>query len=277
MSQVAKRVRLGRYEQLDVIGEGAYGVVYKALDHATGEHLALKELRHVDATSLARFKLEFRTVQEVHHPNLVRLDQLFEEDGTWLIAMELVPGEDLLAHVYSDESALSFDELRLRAAFCQLADGLSALHSAGLLHRDLKPLNVRVTPAGRVVLLDFGLTAALDDELHSALVAKLGTAAYMAPEQTLGQRIGPASDWYAFGVCLYEALTGFRPFDAYSFEELLVAKRTSVPDPPLSLVPDTPADLDELCARLLAIDPELRPSASEVRRTLGSGHSKPDS
>jgi hypothetical protein len=277
MSQLARSARLGRYEQLDVIGEGAYGVVYKALDRATGDNLALKELRRVDPTSLARFKLEFRTVQEVHHPNLVRLDQLFEEDGTWLIAMELVPGEDLLAHVYSEDDARGFDELRLRAAFRQLADGLSALHSAGLLHRDLKPTNVRVTPAGRVVVLDFGLTAAFDDELQTSLVDALGTIAYMAPEQTRGHKLGPASDWYAFGVCLYEALTGLRPFDASSVEALLQAKRTKVPQPPSMLSPGVPADLDELCARLLALDPEQRPSAGEVRRALGSGRSKPAS
>ena len=276
MSQLARSARLGRYDQLDVIGEGAYGVVYKALDRATGENLALKELRRVDPTSLARFKLEFRTVQEVHHPNLVRLDQLFEEDGTWLIAMELVPGDDLLAHVYSEEDARGFAEPQLRAAFRQLADGLSALHAAGLLHRDLKPTNVRVTPAGRVVLLDFGLTAAFDDEQHSSLVDALGTIAYMAPEQTLGHKLGPASDWYAFGVCLYEALTGCRPFDAHSVEALLQAKRKNVPDPPSKLSPGVPADLDQLCVRLLAVDPELRPSSSEVRRALGS-RSKPAS
>jgi eukaryotic-like serine/threonine-protein kinase len=277
MKQLARNARLGRYQQLDVIGEGAYGVVYKALDNATGEHLALKELRHVDATSLARFKLEFRTVQEVHHPNLVRLDQLFEEDGTWLIAMELVPGCDLLDHVYAEDSPVGYDETLLRAAFRQLADGLIALHTAGLLHRDLKPTNVRVTPAGRVVLLDFGLTAALDDELHSSLVDALGTIAYMAPEQTLGHKLGPASDWYAFGVCLYEALTGFRPFDAASVEALLQAKRSTVPEPPSVLAPGIAPDLDALCTRLLSVDPEQRPSAGEIRRALGSGRSSPAS
>ena len=273
MTELAKSARLGRYEQQDVIGQGAYGIVYRAVDLTTGEPLALKELRNVSPASLARFKLEFRTVQEVHHPNLVRLDQLFEEAGRWLIAMELVPGGDLLSQVYSDADPLGFDELTLRATFRQLADGLSALHAASLLHRDLKPSNVRVTPSGRVVVLDFGLTAALNDE-HSA---GLGTVAYMAPEQTLGQKLGPPSDWYAFGVCLYEALTGFRPYDAPTLESLLVAKRTHAPEPPSNIAPGIPADLDALCMRLLALEPELRPSGSEVRRALGSGRSKPAS
>ncbi|HET8938690.1 MAG TPA: protein kinase [Polyangiales bacterium] len=272
MSELAKSARLGRYEQREVIGEGAYGIVYRAVDLATGEPLALKELRHVGPASLARFKLEFRTVQEVHHPNLVRLDQLFEEDGTWLIAMELVPGDDLLSHVYSDSDPLGFDEPKLRAAFRQLADGLTALHAASLLHRDLKPSNVRVTAAGRVVVLDFGLTATLTDEQHNA---GLGTVAYMAPEQTLGQKLGPPSDWYAFGVCLYEALTGFRPYDAPTIESLLMAKRSHPPEPPSNISPHIPPDLDDLCMRLLALEPERRPSAGEVRRALGSGRSKP--
>lgn len=276
MSQLARSARLGRYEQLDVIGEGSYGIVYKALDRATGEHLALKELRRVDPASLARFKLEFRMAQEVHHPNLVRLDQLFEEDGTWLIAMELVPGQDLLEHLYAEDDPRGFDEPRLRAAFRQLADGLSALHAAGLLHRDLKPTNVRVTPTGRVVLLDFGLTAAFDDEFHASLVNALGTIAYMAPEQTLGHKLGPASDWYAFGVCLYEALTGLRPFDAHSVEALLRAKQNTIPQTPSQLCPGVPEDLDDLCMRLLSLDPEERPSAPELRRALG-GRSKPAS
>lgn len=274
MIELAKSARLGRYEQRDVIGEGAYGIVYRAVDLATGEDLALKELRNVGPVSLARFKLEFRTVQEVYHPNLVRLDQLFEDNGTWLIAMELVPGDDLLTHVYSESDPRGFDEVKLRAAFRQLADGLSALHSAGLLHRDLKPSNVRVTETGRVVVLDFGLTAELEDEHNSSQVGALGTVAYMAPEQTLGEKLGPASDWYAFGVCLYEALTGFRPFDPPNVEALLEAKRTHTPAPPSSVAPDIPAELDDLCVRLLALRPEQRPNAHEIRRTLGS-RSKP--
>src|SRR5687768_1995742 len=154
--QFAARTRLDRYEPLRVLGEGAYGIVYEALDRVTGERVALKELRQINPASLARFKLEFRALQEVHHPNLVRLDHLFEDHGDWTIAMELVPGSDLLTHVYADDAPLGFHDRPLRAAFLQLADALSALHAAGFLHRDLKPSNVRVTEAGRLVLLDFG-------------------------------------------------------------------------------------------------------------------------
>jgi len=101
-------------------------------------------------------------VQEIHHTNLVRLDALFEEQGSWLIAMELVAGKSLLSHLYVDDHDRYFDETELRALFGQLAAGLSALHAAGVVHRDLKPANVRVTPHGRVVLLDFGLATSME-------------------------------------------------------------------------------------------------------------------
>src|SRR3954470_11955266 len=108
MRPFAQRARLDRYEPLRVLGEGSYGIVYEALDRATSEQVALKELRQINPASLARFKLEFRALQEVHHPNLVRLDHLFEDHGAWTIAMELVPGTDLLTHVYADDAACGF-------------------------------------------------------------------------------------------------------------------------------------------------------------------------
>ncbi|HVZ32243.1 MAG TPA: serine/threonine-protein kinase, partial [Polyangiaceae bacterium] len=214
---------LDRYELLGKLGEGGFGAVYEARDRSNGERVALKELTAVNAVTLGRFKQEFRAVQEVTHPNLVRLDALFEERGKWLIAMELVEGQDLLDYLYSEDHELGFHEPQLRETFRQLAEGLAALHAAGVVHRDLKPRNVRVTPAGRVVLLDFGLaTAFAAPEQTDA--GGLGTLAYMAPEQASGA-VGPSADWYAFGVCLYEALSGVLPIDAADPRALLSAKQ----------------------------------------------------
>jgi eukaryotic-like serine/threonine-protein kinase len=257
----------GRYELIRRLGQGAYGTVYEALDAGTGERVAVKELTQVSPQTLAQFKQEFRAVQEVHHPNLVRLDALFEDHGKLHIAMELIEGSELLSHLYVD-GELCFDEQQLRAVFLQLAEGLDALHGAGVVHRDLKPANVRVTAEGRVVLLDFGLAVAVDPRLQSTRGAVSGTVAYMAPEQAASHKVGPAADFYALGVCLYQALTGLLPIDAESPLGILTAKRHNIPAPPSEHVDGIPADLDQLCLALLQIAPERRPQARAIKRTL---------
>jgi serine/threonine protein kinase len=161
------------------------------------------------------------------------------------------------------------DVARLRAGFRQLAAGVSAIHAAGKLHRDIKPSNVMVTRGGRVVLLDFGVvgefvpgkkTVRNDDPL-------VGTPAYMAPEQAAFQPATPASDWYAVGVILFEALTRRMPFEG-STSELLIAKQRPLDARPSALVEGIPEDLEQLCVDLLQLDPRARPTADEVLRRL---------
>jgi predicted ATPase/serine/threonine protein kinase len=182
--------------------------------------------------------------------------------------------------------AMPADVTRLRAAMSQLADGVMALHGAGMLHRDLKPENVLVTPDGRVKLLDFGLIVDLKrgaareaggtagagsgPRSHSRSVEEeyiAGTVDYMSPEQAAAQPLTPATDWYAVGVMLFEALTGRRPF-AGTTREILEAKQRVDPPPPSSLATGVPPDLDTLCAALLRRDPPARPSGAEVRAVL---------
>ena len=127
-------------------------------------------------------------------------------------------------------TAEGFDEARLRAALAQLATGLHALHGAGIVHRDVKPSNVLVTGSGRAVLLDFGLV--VQDERDPASIPEIvGTMAYMAPEQGLGLEVGPAADWYALGVTLYEALTGQLPHTGSTPVKTLLAKQALPPKP----------------------------------------------
>ncbi len=159
---------------------------------------------------------------------------------------------------------------RLRAALLQLAEGICALHDQGKLHRDIKPPNVLVTAEGRVVLLDFGLVTELDDRplvlVDTPEIA--GTVAYMAPEQAAGRDLSPASDWYAVGVMLHEALSGVLPIRGNT-TTIWQAKQTAVPQRPSSLGIEVSADLDELCFRLLQREPKDRPAGAEVLRLLG--------
>jgi tetratricopeptide (TPR) repeat protein len=259
-----------RFEIRGHLGTGASGAVYEAYDRHADQRVALKELMHVSPGALARFKNEFRALADIHHPNLVRLKELIERDGRWYIVMELIDGDELLRHVRAVSNDPGFDERLLRDAFAGLAEGLSALHAAGILHRDLKPSNVRVTREGRAVLLDFGLITAVDEHDQSTHDA-VGTIAYMAPEQAAGQKLGPATDWYAFGASLYEALTGRMPFESGSTLLIALDKQRSLPPHPDTLVRGLPADLCELCMGLLQIAPEKRPRESEVLAVLRDG------
>ncbi len=160
----------------------------------------------------------------------------------------------------------AFDETRLRDALAQLGRGLYALHAAGKVHRDVKPSNTRVTPEGRVVLLDFGLVtdAYGAQETPHAIV---GTPRYMAPEQAAARPAGTAADWYAFGVMLYEALTGVAPHQGNPLE-IMLDKQRHAPRAPSS-VASVPLDLDALCMELLRFEPAERPSGAAVLRRLG--------
>jgi len=189
------------------------------------------------------------------------------------------------------------DLARLVDALAQLADGLQFLHESGMLHRDLKPSNVRVTPAGRVVILDFGLIAELDSAIQSAdgdvdrretgadsrSTAELppdraetdqgmivGTIKYMAPEQAAGLALTPAADWYSLGLMMYEALTGKLPFHGTAYDILAQKRdhRLTLPEPK---GPDIPTELSQLCARLLRSDPKDRPNHAEIASVLRPG------
>lgn len=157
------------------------------------------------------------------------------------------------------------DPGQVRSALRQLSEGLLALHGAGLVHRDLKPPNVLVTAAGRVVILDFGLAAGMDEVLRGGSPG--GTPAYMAPEQLAGRGSGPAADWYSVGVLLYQALTGRLPFSGDS-RSLLLQKLGQDPLPPRGLLPGIPEDLDQLCTDLLSRDPETRLGGEKVLQRL---------
>jgi len=252
-----------RFHLCRTLGTGAFGVVYEAEDRRDGRRVALKMLRHAQPDWIYRFKNEFRAMQGLAHPNLVVLNELFFESRRWFFTMELLDGVDLASHV---RIGTAFDEAKLRDALRQLLEGLSALHEAGKVHRDVKPSNVLVTRVGRVVLLDFGLVTEAPSAVASAIV---GTPAYMAPEQAALGEIGPPADLYAVGVMLYELLTGTVPMQG-SPRQMLVEKQTREPPPPASIVRGIPDDLNTLCVKLLRFQPALRPTASEALDSLAA-------
>ena len=263
---LAPAVPSSRFEDLRRIGAGAFGVVYLARDLKTQEEVALKTIAVRRAELIYRLKHEFRALADLRHKNLIRFYELFAEKESVFFTMEYVPGTDFLGYV---RPGGALDERRLRAALSQLVNGLCALHDSGKLHRDVKPSNVRVTPEGRVVLLDLGLAKGLDPNALGNSIEVAGTPEYMSPEQALGETVSAASDWYSVGVMLYQALTGGVPFRGTWRE--ISAQHGSDPVSPRALVPDAPADLSELCLSLIARDPQARAGAEEIKTVLGDG------
>jgi eukaryotic-like serine/threonine-protein kinase len=289
-----------RFESRGKIGSGGMGVVFRAFDHRLEREVALKTLRHAIGRDLFRFKREFRALTDIVHPNLVALHELHTVGDEWFFSMELVEGVPFVEWLRRidvvDEPTVGFPHEqtmptraaepamrsaeplnvdRLREALVQLVDGVLALHVSGKLHRDLKPSNVLVTGDGRVVLLDFGLISDVEtqrvDLTHDQ--AAVGTPAYMSPEQAADQPLTEASDWYAVGVMLYEALTGRRPFDG-SAEQMMRRKQRETPLPPSVIDPRVPPVLDELCMRLLSREPEDRPTGRAILAALGASPSR---
>jgi hypothetical protein len=273
------------------LGAGAFGVVYRVFDRKRNAVVALKTLQRSDPSWLYRFKQEFRSLLDISHPNLAQLYELLCEEDRWYFTMELVEGVNFLDYVRGNSAippdedsatltiarpevnlppqtsldpgptphTVDFD--RLRDAFRQLARGLSAIHDAGKLHRDVKPSNVLVDRAGRVVVLDFGLITESDPQAPQLEYA--GTPRYMAPEQRVGRAVA-ASDWYAVGAMLYECLAG-RP-RVTTHEPRDVSWR---PVPPSQWNPEVPDHLDRLCLDLLECEAGQRPSRARLLRAFG--------
>lgn len=395
-----------RFVMDEQLGQGSFGVVFAAKDTQRDIVVAVKTLRKVDPHALYLLKREFRSLSEIHHPNLVTYYDLQYEAEQWFLSMELVNGTDFLQYVRvkpaessgqqaigadlnpvrpepedpdglespigapflspttpwpvgesqslspslgeagqetaewsinaatrtwervpSGDSASTprpdtdarkgadgntagaapvsdspetdrtgetyggkgaCDLLRLRTCLTQLAQGLHYLHSMGRLHRDIKPQNVRVTPEGRVVILDFGLVKELalrrsgEGAEASAVFSMVrrgrsdlaGTPLYIAPELLLGEPPGPASDWYALGVMLYEALAGRLPFSG-THQALMAAKLGGTLLPPSRWVGGIPADLESLCMRMLSRQPGERPGGEEILRQLQEDQGSP--
>ena len=234
--------RLGHYDVTALIGEGGMGQVYQATDTKLDRDVALKVLPQAftdDPDRLARFEREAKVLASLNHPNIAAIHGLEESDGIRALVLELVEGPTLAERIA--QGAIPLDETIAIAS--QIADGLEAAHEQGVIHRDLKPANVKVKDDGTVKVLDFGLAKALDPSpvgdpsLSPTLTAAatqmgviMGTAAYMAPEQAKGKVADKRADVWAFGVVLYEMLTGRRTFEGGDVSEVMAKVITSDPD-----------------------------------------------
>ncbi|MDX6539384.1 MAG: eukaryotic-like serine/threonine-protein kinase [Gaiellales bacterium] len=246
-----------------VLGVGGTGTVFRALDLEREEIVALKAIPH-DATLRQRARREASVAAKLRHPNVVRLRSVHEDGQYVYIASDIVEGMDLAGALRQGQLA-DPALLRVTAAVCA---GLSHAHEHGVVHRDVKPANVLLGRDGSVRVLDFGI-ASLDEPDATVDDRMLGTLSYMAPETCLGGRPTPATDVWAVGVMVYEALTGANPFRARTPDEL----RQRHKHPPRSLAdlrPDLPRALSGACARALASHPRRRPSAAALARVLSA-------
>jgi serine/threonine protein kinase/Tol biopolymer transport system component len=232
-----------RYEILGALGTGGMGEVYLAEDTNLKRQVAIKVLPQqfaLDKERLARFEREARLLASLNHPNIATIYGLEKSDGQQFLVMELVEGETLRELI--SKGPLPLDEALETCK--QIAEGLESAHEKGIIHRDLKPSNVKVTPDGKVKILDFGVAKAFREQPDDSDTSKsqaatdemtqpgmiLGTAAYMSPEQARGKAVDKRTDIWAFGCILYECLTGKRPFQGESTSEIIASILKSEPD-----------------------------------------------
>jgi serine/threonine-protein kinase len=272
---------LATYEILSQIGAGGMGEVYRARDTKLGREVAIKVLPEAfakDVERLARFEREARILASLNHPNIATIHGLELSGTTRFLVMELVPGETLADRI--KRGAIPVDEAL--PLFRQVAEGLAAAHEEGVVHRDLKPANIKLTPDDKVKVLDFGLAKATigtpsSDLSESPTITRaatetgviLGTAGYMSPEQARGKTVDKRTDIWAFGCCLYEALTGRVTFQGDTLSDTIASVLRQ--DPDWQALPETtPRSIRRLLARCLQKDPRRRfRDAWDVRVEIG--------
>jgi HAMP domain-containing protein len=267
----------GRYDILDVLGSGGMGMVYRAYDRDVGETVAIKALRPemgaLDPTVLERFKQELRLARRITHRNVVRTYDLGELNGVYYITMEYVHGTTVAALIRDAGTLAVPATLTIGKQLCR---ALEVAHEEGIVHRDIKPQNLLVDPAGFLKVMDFGIArlAEARAEPGRALTTAgtvVGTPQYMAPEQLLGEPVDARTDLWAAGAVLFECLTSRPVHQAPSVMALMAQHMESDPPDPAGLNPDVPPALARVILRALARRPEDRwQSAAALLEALES-------
>ena len=262
--------QLGHYEIVSPLGKGGMGEVWRARDSTLGREVAIKTLPEEfarDEERLARFEREAKLLASLNHPNIATIHGLEEDNGTRFLVLELVEGDTLADQL--KRGAIPVEE-SLKLAL-QIAEALEAAHEKGVIHRDLKPANIKVTPDGKIKVLDFGLAKAFEgggrsvnpSQMQTATVPEptlagtiLGTPAYMSPEQARGREVDKRTDIWSFGCVLYEMLTRKRAFDAGSATDIIA--RVVRDDPDWDALPALQPSIRKLLKRCLLKDPTGR-------------------
>jgi predicted Ser/Thr protein kinase len=249
----------GRYRISGLLGRGGMGEVYRATDLTLGQPVALKFLPESaggNVRLLERFHSEVRVARQVSHPNVCRVYDIGEVNGSPFISMEYVDGEDLSSLLQRIGRLPADKALEISRKLCA---GLAAAHDKGIIHRDLKPQNIMLNKRGEVVIMDFGL-AAVADSLTGA-EARNGTPAYMAPEQLKGLEVTAKSDIYSLGVVLYELFTGRRPYDARTVQSMIDMQESQQLTSMTSIAADIDPAAERVIKRCLDPDAAKRPAS----------------
>jgi serine/threonine-protein kinase len=279
---------LGRYKILDIVGRGAMGVVYKAIDPVIDRVVAIKTInlslsRDDLAEYEARFQQEIKAAGRLNHPNIVTIYDVGRNDQVAYMAMEFLDGKelkDLISEGTRPDVATTVDLI------AQVADGLAFAHARDVIHRDIKPSNIMMVdvPSGVLAkVMDFGIARMPASAVKTMTGMILGSPRYMSPEQVIGKTLDHRSDIFSLGVVLYETLTGTAPFDGDNVNAIMYSTVNTSPVAPSTLNPDVPKMLDMIVAKALAkpIDDRYQTMATlavdlrEVRRLLANAGGAP--
>ncbi|MGE0455222.1 MAG: serine/threonine-protein kinase [Vicinamibacteria bacterium] len=267
MRVLAANESFGSYRVVQSLGKGSMGIVYKALD-ASGREVAIKVMSAAladDPDLVERFRREAMAAASLSHPNITGVLDFGRENEQLFMTMELLDGADLSEVIAAQSLPSLGDKL---AVMTQVADGMAFVHASGMVHRDLKPGNIHLTPTGIAKIMDFGLVRFGDSNM-TATGTVMGSPSYMCPELLKGQKADARSDVFSLGAVFYELLSGRRAFGGKGITQIMMNVLMQEPEPIAHVAPDVPAAIAGIVARCLQKEPAHRyRSAGELHAAL---------